>query len=195
MATYLLMQIYATSSDSLNIVFVESDMIVSQKFTDVMPDLVASTAHDGIFTIYNSLMHPGQRIEGNWVYKSIIPFAGTVISRTIIKDVMEKVNFREPYHVELSNYLRRVGKRLASTRVSFLQHLILHEDRHNDQRLRSIGREFVGVTSAENELMIEQLYMYIRKLEQKIFELQSELKVMENTIGNVIKRTDEFYRG
>lgn len=175
-AMRMLMSLFLQHSKSDYLLFLDSDLQISQALTDTLAGLLSSKAHDGVFSIFNTPSHPGESLNETWLIKKSIGAAGAVLSRSWVEKILEKVPPSTQYDWDWSNFIWRSNKKILCTKRSYVQHLGFGVGQNSRYRIGDYGVNFEAATPKQLTLILEEMHATLKSQRDHQLQIQNRLE-------------------
>ncbi len=150
---------------------------------------------DGMLGLYNSILHlPGKEVLINgkeFIEKRHTGSAGVVMSKEIVRKIVENIPPMGGYDWAWSKYLRKSGVRLLVSKQSYVQHIGLHGYNCDGFKTTEFGLYFYPGNATNEQFLIEFFQEFIIGVSQLVREETLDIKLGKVTVSpvKVLKRT------
>lgn len=168
----LLMILFLQKSTRRYLFLLDSDLIIDNQILDVLPDLLRSKFHSGIFSLFNTDSHPGTQVNEVWLRKPHIGSAGVIFDRALLKRIAESVPPSTKYDWDWSAFLQSQGIPILCTARSYVQHLGIHTGQNSTHLVGDYGNNFEDMSPRHTMLIIEELYKTVKDLQIELRKLR-----------------------
>ena len=171
------------------LVILDSDLLVDPELSTFMCNYAELT--DGVFSVFNAPFHPVISEDEVWAYKNHIGAAGTVLSRSLIKEIRANVTVTKQFDWDWSAYLIKTGRKIRVSKRSYVQHLGFSNGQNADNFLMGdLGLNFQNYDKEALSIFLDEYLhserSYIKStvniLHQMILNQQSRILELEELI-------------
>ena len=195
---HLLMQSFLRSEHS-TLIILDSDLLVAKDFLNLALEMLPRT--QGLLSLLHAHTHPG-RPAGDLLIKDSVGFAGTVWTRELIREVMEKVPVSSYFDDDICAYLRKENREIYSLRESAVQHIGLSAGENSTFTSADYGLSFKDTSwynlSAIHETLLHGCQQEFLRLDhrhrQEIARLNRSLESMREEL-KLVTRGVALYQG
>ncbi len=176
------------------LVAADSDLLFRPDWIDFVLENFKYT--DGMLGLYNSLLHlsSGKEVVINaneFIEKKHTGSAGVVMSKEIVREIVENIPPMAGYDWAWSKYLRKSGKRLLVSKRSYVQHIGLRGYNCDGFKTTEFGLYFYPGNQINEQFLIEFFQEFIVGVGTLIRQETLDIKISKFTVSpiKIIKRS------
>jgi hypothetical protein len=196
--TRSLMEEFLCGPESI-LIILDSDLLVARNFLHLARTVLPLT--EGLLSLFHAHTHPGTE-EGPLLRKNAVGFAGTVWTRALVEEVLEKVPFTNHFDSEICNYLRERKRGIFSLKHSAVQHIGLLRGENSRFANSDFGLSFTGTEwynlSAIHEILLQGCQHEFHRIEKEQQKLVSksdrEIEALKQEL-KLLRRAAALYEG
>lgn len=172
------------------LLILDSDLLVDPALSEFISDYAGET--DGVFSIFNTASHPTTGEIGKWLTKDHIGAAGTVLKKSIVKEIRDNVKVTNSFDWDWSAYLVNTKRKILVSKRSYVQHLGFSNGQNADNFLMGdLGLNFQNYEKEAFSIFLDEylhsersyikstvniLYQMILNQQDKILELEKLIR-------------------